>query len=386
MWGVKPPQAHQVKEECLMVDMIAAREEIGKFFYECGFGAILSSVPQNRLLEIISSLAMKGNQSKTTDFAELKQRNRTTYGHFLSKGKWDEKAVSQKQQEESFQKVAELALAKQVALCLSIDDTVIEKKRPSSRAKRPMEGTGWHYSHLAGKQVFGYQVFGANISAGDVSLCYCLQRCCPENGSKIDMANELLDSLPETDAQIIFEMDSWYTCKRLWDKALEKDITLIGAMKTNRILYPDGRRRSAQDYAAMLPNDQYHLVTVGGHEYWIHRYEGALNGIDKAVVLLSYPKSAFGNKNALRVFVCSDLKLSDTEILTHYTRRWKIEVMFKQHKMYMGLKSFMVRSAMAIDRLFVILPLAHFFLVNLWGDFRPLSAAIRRFRAILCSF
>ena len=75
MWGIQPPQAHQVKEECLMVDMIAARQEIGKFFYECGFGTILSSVPQNRLLEIISSLTMKGNQSKTTDFAELKQRN-----------------------------------------------------------------------------------------------------------------------------------------------------------------------------------------------------------------------------------------------------------------------------------------------------------------------
>ncbi len=36
----------------------------------------------------------------------------------------------------------------------------------------------------------------------------------------------------------------------------------------------------------MHPNGQYHLVTVGGHEYWSHRYEGALNGIGKAVVLL----------------------------------------------------------------------------------------------------
>ena len=77
-------------------------------------------------------------------------------------------------------------------------------------------------------------------------------------------------------------------------------------MKTNRILFPDGHRRSVQDYATMLPNDQYHLVTVGGHEYWIHRYEGALNGIDEAVVLLSFPQNAYGSKNALRVFVCSD--------------------------------------------------------------------------------
>lgn len=192
-----------------------------------------------------------------------------------------------------------------------------------------MEGTGWHYSHLAGKQVFGYQVFGANISTGNFSLCFCLRRCCPENGSQIDMAVQLLEILPETDAHIILQMDSWYTCKALWDKALEKNITLIGAMKTNRIPYPNGLRCSAQNHTAMLPNDQYHLVTVGGHEYWIHRYEGDLNGIDKAVVLLSYPKDAFGNKNALRVFICSDLNLSDVNILAHYTHRWKIEVMFK---------------------------------------------------------
>ena len=384
MWDDESPQDHKPKEEeCLMANIIAGRKAIGKFFYQYGFGEKLSSVPQKRLGEMICGLAMKGNQSRTTDFAELNQGYRTTYGHFLSKGKWDEQAVSQNQQKESFQKAAELALEKRVPLYLSIDDTVIEKKKPSSRATHPMEGTGWHYSHLEGKQVFGYQVFGANISVGNVSLCYCLRRCCSESGSKIDMAVQLLDKLPETEARVILQMDSWYTCKALWDKALEKDITLIGAMKTNRILYPDGHRCNAQDYAAMLPNDQYHLVTVGGHEYWIHRYEGALNGIDKAVVLLSYPKDAFGNKKALRVFICSDLDLSVDEILSHYTHRWKIEVMFKQHKMYLGLKSFMVRSAKAIDRLFVIFPLAHFFFIAFMGDSLPLPAAIRRFRCLL---
>ncbi len=114
-----------------------------------------------------------------------------------------------------------MAQAKGAPICLSIDDTVIEKKKQSSRAMRLMEGTGWHCSHLEGKQVFGYQVFGTNISTCDFSLCYCLRRCCPENGSKIDMAVQLLDTLPETDARIILQVDNWYTCKALWDKVLE---------------------------------------------------------------------------------------------------------------------------------------------------------------------
>lgn len=85
-----------------------------------------------------------------------------------------------------------------------------------------MEETGWHYSDLEGKQVFGYQIFGAHISTGNTALCYDLRRCCPENGSKIDMAVQPLDDLPETKALVIALMNSWYTCQHLWDKAAEK--------------------------------------------------------------------------------------------------------------------------------------------------------------------
>jgi len=111
-----------------------------------------------------------------------------------------------------------------------------------------------------------------------------------------------------------------------------------------------------------------------------------LNGIGQAVVLLSYPQNAFGQKQALRVFISSDNCLSDEQILTHYTLRWKIEVMFKLHKMYMGLKLFMVRSAKAIDRLLVIFSLTHFCFAFCSESPFPLSDAIRLFRDALCIF
>ena len=299
---------------------------------------------------------------------------------------WDEAKVSEKQQQEGFRVVSQQAVESGAPVYLSIDDTVVEKKKPSSKAKRPMEGTGWHYSHLKGQQVFGYQISGAHISTGNTALCYELRRCCPESGAKIDMAVQLLDALPETGAPVIALMDSWYTCQRLWEKGVEKGITMIGALKSNRILYPDGKRCPASEYALSLPNGQYHLVKVGGHEYWVHRYEGALNGIGHAAVLLSYPKNAFGKGQALRLFLCSDSSFSDEEILSHYTRRWKIEVMFKQHKMYLGLKSFMVRSAKAIDRMLVIFPFVHFFFLSLSAFRGSLSAGIHLFRDFLCTF
>ena len=36
------------------------------------------------------------------------------------------------------------------------------------------------------------------------------------------MAVQLLDNMPKTEARVILEMDGWYTCKALWDKAAEK--------------------------------------------------------------------------------------------------------------------------------------------------------------------
>jgi len=38
MWGDKQPQDHEIKEESLMVNIIAVREETGKFFTSMGLG------------------------------------------------------------------------------------------------------------------------------------------------------------------------------------------------------------------------------------------------------------------------------------------------------------------------------------------------------------
>ena len=246
-----------------------------------------------------------------------------------------------------------------------------------------MEGAGWHYSHLEGKKVYGYQIHAAIASTGSSTLCYSLRRCRKEHGTKVDMTLEVIDSIQKSEIPIYILMDSWYTNANVWNKCKAKKCHLIGAMKTNRILYPNGVRTSANDYASILKQDQFHLVTVKGRKYYVHRYQGHLNKIDKAVVLLTYPKEAFGVCTALKVFLCSDLSLSDEEVLEHYSHRWKIEVMFKQQKQYLGLKSFMIRSAKAIDRFLIILTLAWFWFTRETEFLLPFSVGIRRYRGIL---
>lgn len=280
------------------MDIITLKEQIRKFFFEKQFD-FLSSVPQRRLQEIILSSCMNGNSGKMADYAEIGAVRRTTYGHFLSKGKWDEEKVAKPQECQSFQTISKLAETPKTPVFV-IDDTVITKTKPSSQAKRPTEGTGWHYSHLEGKVVYGYQVHAAIASTGDTSLCYSLNRCEEENATKIDMTKDIIESIPDQ-AGAYFLMDSWYTNPDILQTYEKKGCFLIGAMKTNRILYPNGHKTSALDVAKSLLPDQLHPVTVKGRTYLVHRYEGPLNKISHAVVLLSYPVNAFGQSGALRL-------------------------------------------------------------------------------------
>lgn len=55
--------------------------------------------------------------------------------------------------------------------------------------------------------------------------------------------------------------------------------------------------------------------------------------------------------------------LTDAEVLEHYTHHWKIEVMFKHQKHYLGLSPFMIRTAIAIERFLLILTVAWFFVI-----------------------
>ena len=76
------------------------------------------------------------------------------------------------------------------------------------------------------------------------------------------------------------------------------------ALKTNRLLYPSGMKKKLSELAAELSVTEkgFDLVTVKKRKYYVYRYEGNLNGIENAVVLLSYPEKAFGNPKALRAF------------------------------------------------------------------------------------
>lgn len=143
---------------------------------------------------------------------------------------------------------------------------------------------------------------------------------------------------------------------------LSKRFYTIGTLKTNRILYPCGIKQKISKLALHLrkTDSAVSLVTVGSRSYYVYRYEGSLNGIDDAVVLLSYPKDAFHVPRALRAFISTDISLSTREIF--WTDMWsggRVGVFFRQSKDRLAFDRYQIRSYKGIRRYWLLMSLAH---------------------------
>ena len=121
-----------------------------------------------------------------------------------------------------------------------------------------------------------------------------------------------------------------------------------------------------------------------GRKYYVYRYEGNLNGIENAVVLLSYPAKSFGKEKALRAFISTNAALSDEEILDLYVVRWEIEVYFRDCKMKLAVDKYQIRSANGIKHFWLIASLAYMIACfeskryNFSEGYHLLSQTIRR--------
>ena len=311
--------------------------------------------------EFIVAATAKGYRGKVADIAEWSSFHRTSIGHFLSQGVWDESYIRKIVKQESLQFVASHSKDTEQPLFVIHDDTVCKKTKPSSQAQRPIEQADFHYSHLEGKSVWGHQVQATLVQCGDYSLIHDIRRYDKTKQSKIDDACDLAKNMPIPPRSGYALVDSWYTCPKLINAYAARGYQFIGALKTNRILYPQGIRVRLDTFASYATKKDVHLVTVNGSNYWVYRYEGALNDIENAVVLFCWPKDAFQEPKALHAFLCTDVSLETQTILDYYSKRWPIEIFFRQTKGALGFEGYQVRSIRSIERLWILLAFTHLY-------------------------
>ena len=249
-------------------------------------------------MSILISIFISGYHGKTTDFAKNSSCHRTTIAHFLNSGKWDDSLLSDALKQPVIEIIySEAARTGNPVFCI-VDDTIASKTKPLSRALHPIEDAYFHQSHLKKKQDYGHQAVAVMLSC---------------NGIVQNIAKEL----PVPPVMSYFLCDCWYVSEKIINTFAQKGFHTIGSLKTNRLLYPSEMKKKLSELAAELSttHNGFDLVTVNKRKYYVYRYKGNLNGIENAVVLLSYPEKAFGNPKALRAFISTNVDLSTQEIL-----------------------------------------------------------------------
>lgn len=239
-----------------------------------------------------------------------------------------------------------------------IDDTISEKTKPSSKAIKVIEKCSFHNSHLKAKTVYGHQILVSLLSCDGLVLPYSIELYDKNVMSKIEMTQSLIKSLPKPENKGYVLCDSWYSCKDVFKESVKAGYRYIGALKTNRIIYPEGHKRlgiKLHKFAQTLNIADFNLVTVENKQYYIYNYVGNLNDIKNVSIVFSYPKDSFQEEGSLKTFISLDTSLEALDILTQYTDRWSIEPFFRDCKTCLGLNGYQVRSEKGIRRYLLLI-------------------------------
>ena len=232
-------------------------------------------------MSILISIFLSGYHGKTTDFAKNSSCHRTTIAHFLNSGKWDDSLFSDTLKCSVIEIIySEAARTGKPVFCI-VDDTIASKTKPSSRALHPIEDAYFHQSHLKGKQDYEHQAVSVMLSCNGIVLNYAFVMY-NKSISKIDIVQNIAGELPVPPVMSYFLCDCWYVSEKIINTFAVKGFHTIGALKTNRMLYPLGIKKKLSEFAALLlaTHSDFHLVTVKKQKYYVYRYEGKLNGID----------------------------------------------------------------------------------------------------------
>ncbi len=306
-----------------MKESIHYSEEIsnrlkGKNLYET-----LSAYALEYIMAILISIFSAGYRGKTVDMEKHSSRHRTSISRFLSSEAWDDSGLEATMKTLVIQTVYEESKRSGKPILCIIDDTIASKTKPSSKASHPIESAGFHYSHLKKKQDYGHQAVGVLLSCNGITLNYGIIRY-DKTVSKIDIVMEIAQELPLVPNLSYLLCDSWYVCGKVMDAFLRKGFYTIGGLKSNRIRFPYGAKLSVCELAQKLVEAQckelFHIVTVKGRRYWVYRYEGRLNHLENASVLLCYPVKSFGDPKGIESFYqhkCSPFCRRDPGFLYH---------------------------------------------------------------------
>lgn len=333
------------------------QEKINNELYQWNLPFYYSKSVVSHLVSFIDGMLHVGFTGKLSEIHSFSynQKHRTTLGYFLKRSPWNEEFLQRLLRKNIDTKIKSSSQESTKPTFLLLDDTVNKKTKPSSQAKSPMESTGFHFSHTNGKSVWGHNQVTMMIQNNEKTYPYDFELFEKDKErSKIQISVDMIKNYSAKTANTYLLCDSWFTSAEIIHTALSKGIHTIGALKSNRIIYPCGIRQQLKDFSQYVTKADTNLVTVGNQTYHIYRYEGNLNQIECGVVLLCWKLGDNLTPENMRCFLSTDIELSNEETLTYYSKRWNIEIYFQQTKGLLGLAGYQFRSKKALNRYWLL--------------------------------
>jgi SRSO17 transposase len=286
---------------------------------------------------------------------------------FLAEMEWDTEAVEQVRWEMLNRRTRRaLAAAGRgdnvVPVFLAIDDSLVEK------SGKCIEGTDYHYSHSAGRTVWGHVWVTAQLVVLGQSYpiswrLYRRRTTCEELdvpfASKPELARAIVDAfqpLPGTQTYVL--TDSWYPSQQLLETCQERGFHLISAVKSDRKLRVADHNLQAKAWAQALPKRAFDFVTVNTAGYKLWSTVGRLSSGHVARLVVN---RVIGQKR-WRYLVSTDCSLSAQTVISYYLARWEVENFYRVAKQSLGWGDYQMRDLFAVERHVQLMMVAHAYL------------------------
>ncbi len=339
--------------------------DIIKFLNKLKLDLFFSKPQFKHLIVFLLAMILKGFKGKISDVNEFyAEKHRTTISRFINKSPWNESLLLEEMKKYTIKYIWQRSLDTSQPIYIIIDDTVNEKTVPSSKAQRKIQGCSFHNSHLKRKTVYGHQFVTVMLRCGDIVLPYDIILYQKDNMSKIELAQIVLREFPKPVNKGYVLADSWYSCEALFNASQSIGFQYIGALKSNRKIFPRGHKKDGikiSDFIKTLKQHELDLVTVGGKTYYTYTYLGKINGSKKVKIIMSWPQKDLWNKYALKCFISLDIELSTTQILKQYLKRWPIETFFREAKQKLGFDKYQIHTVKGIKRYMYLLMLTYLY-------------------------
>lgn len=249
-----------------------------------------------------------------------------------------------------------------VPVFLAIDDSLVEK------SGKCMEGTDYHYSHSAGRTVWGHVWVTAQLVVLGQSYpiswrLYQRRTTCEELGvpfsSKPELARAMVDAfqpLPGTQTYVL--TDSWYPSQQLLETCQERGFHLISAVKSDRKFRVANHNLQAKAWAQALPKRAFDFVTVNTAGYKLWSTVGTLSSGHAARLVIN---RVIGQQR-WRYLISTDCSLTAQTVISHYLARWEVENFYRVAKQSLGWGDYQMRDLFAVERHVQLMMVAHAYL------------------------